>query len=75
MNWGQRVQNSVFDCRMGIAQYVQLKNLLSRIIDLKKDSIRFYNLGNHYQNRIGHMGAHPGYDADGTFNSRLLTLK
>ncbi len=66
VNWGQRVQNSVFECRVDASQYAQLKYSLSQIIDLKKDSIRFYNLGNHYHSRIEHMGVHPGYDAQGT---------
>lgn len=65
INWGQRVQNSVFECQVDASQYAQLKDSLAQIIDSKKDSIRFYNLGNHYHSRIEHMGTHPGYDAKG----------
>ena len=65
VNWGQRVQNSVFECKVDAAQYAQLKDLLSQIIDLEKDSIRFYNLGDRYHRRIEHMGSRPGYDVEG----------
>jgi CRISPR-associated protein Cas2 len=66
VNYGQRVQNSVFECNLDAAQYKRVQNVLVKIIDLETDSLRFYNLGDHYSSRIEHFGAHPGYDAEGT---------
>ncbi|MCI1750838.1 CRISPR-associated endonuclease Cas2 [Megasphaera cerevisiae] len=59
---GQRVQNSVFECSLDEVQYVILRDRLSSLIDGEKDSLRFYNLGNHYQRKIVHVGAKPTYD-------------
>lgn len=61
-NYGQRVQNSVFECVLTEAQFVVLKNLLSSIIDEKKDSIRYYFLGNNWNNRIEMIGKVISYD-------------
>ncbi|HPS76412.1 MAG TPA: CRISPR-associated endonuclease Cas2 [Oscillospiraceae bacterium] len=66
VNYGQRVQNSVFECDVDAAQYRKIQNLLVKLIDPATDSLRFYNLGDHYKSRIEHFGAHPGYDAEGT---------
>ncbi|MGI5979751.1 MAG: CRISPR-associated endonuclease Cas2 [Oscillospiraceae bacterium] len=66
VNYGQRVQNSVFECDLDAAQYKKVQNILVKLIDPEKDSLRFYNLGNHYNSRIEHFGAKPGYDAEGT---------
>ncbi|MCD8144464.1 MAG: CRISPR-associated endonuclease Cas2 [Oscillospiraceae bacterium] len=65
VNYGQRVQNSVFECSLDAAQYRLLKAKLCDIIDMERDSLRFYNLGNNYHNRIEHFGAKCGYDAAG----------
>ncbi len=62
---GQRVQNSVFECRLDAAQYALLKHRLVELIDTGTDSLRFYNLGDRYHTRIEHFGANPGYDAEG----------
>lgn len=62
---GQRVQNSVFECILNEAQYVLLKHQLCEIIDADKDSLRFYNLGNKYQNKTEHFGAKASYEAEG----------
>ena len=53
---GQRVQNSVFECSLDAAQYKLLQAELRQLIDPEKDSLRFYNLGNHYESRIEHIG-------------------
>jgi len=45
---GQRVQNSVFECVLDAAQCKMLKAKLLSLIDLEKDSLRFYYLGNKY---------------------------
>ncbi len=65
VNYGQRVQNSVFECSLDAAQYRLLQAKLIGLIDQEKDSLRFYNLGNHYQTRIEHFGVKGGYDAEG----------
>lgn len=61
---GQRVQNSVFECLLDNAQYVRLKAELTAIIDPKKDSLRFYELGNHYSSRVEHIGAKNTYEPE-----------
>jgi CRISPR-associated protein Cas2 len=64
-NYGQRVQHSVFECVVDPAQWIQLKNILEKIIDDKVDSLRYYFLGANYKRRIEHVGAKPSYDVDG----------
>ena len=59
------MQNSVFECNLDAAQYVAVKHRLEALIDPKTDSLRFYRLGNAYQNKIDHIGIKPGYDAEG----------
>lgn len=56
VNFGQRVQNSVFECVIDPAQFAELKHRLVEIIDPEKDSLRFYEMGNHWANRITHFG-------------------
>ena len=65
VNYGQRVQNSVFECILDAAQCRQLQHKLCSLMDKEKDSLRFYNLGDHYHTRVEHVGAHPSYDAEG----------
>ncbi len=65
VNYGQRVQNSVFECVLDAAQYRMVKHRLELLIDADKDSLRFYNLGNHYQNKVEHVGAKPTYEPEG----------
>ena len=62
VNYGQRVQNSVFECQMDSAKYKQVKSILAKIIDKEVDSLRFYNLGDKYKNRVEHVGAKPSFD-------------
>lgn len=56
-DYGQRVQNSVFECLVDPAQWTQLKLNLLDEIDPDHDSLRFYFLGANYQRRIEHHGA------------------
>ena len=63
-NYGQRVQNSVFECNLNAAQFCELKNKLIKVIDKDLDSLRFYNLGNSYKSKIEHVGAKASYDAE-----------
>ena len=65
VNYGQRVQNSVFECKLDAAQHRTLQAKLCKIIDDGKDSLRFYNLGNRYETRIEHFGAKASYDPEG----------
>ena len=62
VNYGQRVQNSVFECLITEAQFVGLKATLEAIINNTTDSIRFYFLGNNWQRRIERIGKEPSYD-------------
>lgn len=61
---GQRVQNSVFECSLDAAQFRSLQAELTALIDTDKDSLRFYSLGNNYQTKVQHVGAHPTYQPD-----------
>ena len=63
---GQRVQNSVFECSLDAAQLCGLKAELTKLIDEKKDSLRFYNLGDKYKSKVEHIGAKPGFDVKET---------
>lgn len=65
VNYGQRVQNSVFECVLDAAQYRLVQSKLLKIVNLDRDSLRFYNLGNNYRNRVEHFGAKPTYEAEG----------
>ncbi|MFB4212489.1 CRISPR-associated endonuclease Cas2 [Shouchella sp. JSM 1781072] len=58
-NYGQRVQNSVFECVLDATQLAILKHELFEIIDPENDSLRFYRLGNNYKNKVEHVGAKP----------------
>lgn len=61
-NYGQRVQNSVFECVLTEAQFVVLKNRINGIIDAEKDSVRFYFMGNHWNQKIEDIGKKTSYD-------------
>lgn len=64
-NYGQRVQNSVFECVLDAAQYEVLKIELKEIIDEEKDSLRFYRLGNNYKSKVEHVGIKESLDIEG----------
>lgn len=64
VNYGQRVQNSVFECSLDAAQYRLLQAKLCEIMDPERDSLRFYSLGNSYRAKVEHFGTKPGYDAE-----------
>lgn len=64
VNYGRRVQNSVFECIVDNAQCVMLKSLLTDIIDANVDSLRFYYLGNKYQTKVEQIGVDKGIAAD-----------
>ena len=59
LDYGMRVQNSVFECEVTPAQYVLLKDELLDIFDPERDSLRFYILGKKGRNKVEHIGAKP----------------
>ena len=64
-NYGQRVQNSVFECLIDPAQWVELKAELLSIANEQEDSLRFYFLGSNWRRRVEHIGAKPIPDPEG----------
>ena len=64
-NYGQRVQNSVFECIVDAAQCRELQHKLVKLMNTDSDSLRFYYLGNKYQMKVEHFGAKAGYEAEG----------
>ncbi|MBB6694121.1 CRISPR-associated endonuclease Cas2 [Cohnella xylanilytica] len=63
--YGQRVQNSVFECVVDATQFKLLKLKLLDIIDEEQDSLRFYRLGNDYKGKIEHVGVKESLDMEG----------
>lgn len=64
VNYGQRVQNSVFECLLDPAQCRMLQAKLREIMDESKDSLRFYYLGNRYEGKVEHFGTKTTYSPD-----------
>lgn len=64
-NFGQRVQNSVFECLLDPSQFTSLRIQLEKIIDPQVDSLRYYFLGDNWQHRVEHVGAKKGYNPEG----------
>jgi len=64
-NYGQRVQNSVFECLVDPVQFASLRKQLESIIDTEKDSLRYYFLGSNWKKRVEHVGAKISYDPEG----------
>ena len=54
-NHAQRVQNSVFEADLDYSTFLKLKDVLIRLIDEEKDSLRFYYLGNNWSRRVEHV--------------------
>lgn len=65
VNYGQRVQNSVFECMLDASQLLILKDSLVSMINEKEDSLRFYYLGNKYQTKVEHFGIKSSYEPEG----------
>ena len=61
VNYGQRVQNSVFECVMDQAKCREVKHKLTGLIDKEHDSLRFYYLGNNYENKVEQIGVMPSF--------------
>ena len=65
LDYGQRVQNSVFECKVDPAQFVEMKARLFDAADLEHDSLRFYNLGAEWDRRVEHHGAKASWNPNG----------
>lgn len=64
-NYGQRVQNSVFECILDPARLKTVQAILEKLIDPQKDSLRYYYLGDEWRTRIEHVGAKSSIDLEG----------
>lgn len=64
LDYGQRVQFSVFECEITPAQWAELRARLCELMDPEKDSLRFYMLGTNWRRRVEHVGAKPSRDFD-----------
>ena len=64
-DYGQRVQNSVFECVVDAAQVRALKARLVELINPERDSLRFYYLGNNWRGKVEHIGTKPSVDLEG----------
>lgn len=63
-DFGQRVQNSVFECVVDATQFRLLKHDLEDLINHEEDSLRFYNLGDKYKTKVEHIGIKESYDVE-----------
>jgi len=66
VNYGQRVQNSVFECVLDAAKLREVQHKLEQIINKDTDSLRYYFLGNNYKSKVEHVGAKESFDVEGT---------
>ncbi len=64
-NYGQRVQNSVFECLVDPALWVNIQHQLEQEYDPSTDSLRYYYLGSNWKHRVEHHGAQVSYDPEG----------
>lgn len=65
VNFGQRVQNSVFEINLEYGKFILLKDRLIKLIDPETDNLRFYYLGNSWRKRIEQFGVEQKYDSEG----------
>ena len=65
VNFGQRVQNSVFEINLEYGKFILLKDKLIKLIDPETDNLRFYYLGNNWRKRIEQFGVEQKYDSEG----------
>jgi CRISPR-associated protein Cas2 len=64
VNFGQRVQNSVFECVVDPARFTELRHRLESIIDTEKDSLRFYYMGNNWEKKVDHIGLKDSFNPE-----------
>ena len=65
VNYGRRVQNSVFELDVDYGTFLKIKHKLLELMDSEKDSLRIYYLGNNWEKRIEHFGAKETYNPEG----------
>jgi len=65
LDFGQRVQNSVFECEVDPTQWAVLRHRLEQLIEPTRDSLRYYYLGSNWRRRVEHVGAKPSVDLGG----------
>jgi len=65
LNFGQRVQFSVFECLVDPEQWTRLKLRLMETYNPGEDSLRFYFLGANWHSRVEHYGVKPSTDLEG----------
>ena len=64
MDYGLRVQNSVFECELTEVQLCMLKERIKEIIDQSLDSIRFYHLNRSENRRVEVMGVETAFNVN-----------
>jgi CRISPR-associated protein Cas2 len=64
LNYGQRVQNSVFECKVDEGSFRLIKHQLNKIIDHNSDSLRFYRLGKNYKKTVESLGKNTAYNIE-----------
>lgn len=62
---GQRVQKSVFECRVNEMQFEQLERALLAEISLQHDNLRFYRITEPVEVRVKEYGVFRALDFDG----------
>ncbi|MGI6349678.1 MAG: CRISPR-associated endonuclease Cas2 [Eubacteriales bacterium] len=67
LNYGQRVQNSVFECKVDESEYLLMKFEIIKEMNIEEDSIRFYRLGTKYKEKTEHFGTKKPYDFEEAF--------
>ncbi len=65
LDYGQRVQNSVFECNVDPAQWTAFRQRLVNIFDPDQDSLRFYFMGSNWQHKVEHLGAKKNTNLEG----------
>lgn len=64
VDYGQRVQNSVFECELTEVQFCLLKEQIRGIINNDTDSVRFYHLNRNENRRVEIIGLETAYKVD-----------
>lgn len=65
-NYGQRIQNSVFKCKIENYMLPSIENDLKNLMDLKKDNIKIFKLGKNIDSKIISLGKNTEYDIEDT---------
>ncbi len=67
LNYGQRVQNSVFECKVNEQEYLLMKSEIIKEMNTEEDSVRFYRLGTKYKEKVEHFGIKEPHDFEESF--------